>query len=229
MSIKLRRNGAFAMSLVRLRRSRVCGTVRECHRLVDGVSERLVGAARQYGSQLPLLPKLLCNQSCGNKQMGHAQLAAGAIKTGRAAGEGVLGPARANRPRRHVATRRGAGNTYCKHGRIIGHAAMVRRSRAGRVWRCSRDGHSGTLQGHWQWVDCRQAAFVRFWVAGRLDSWSVLAFGGWDSGRTKFPNPRAPPMPSDADGGGGWERVRRHCRAGGSLEAAAHQTEQALT
>ena len=25
--------------------------------------------ARQYGSQLPLLPKLLCNPSCGNKQM----------------------------------------------------------------------------------------------------------------------------------------------------------------
>ena len=40
---------------------------------------------------------------------------------------------------------------------------------------------------------------------------------GWDSGRTKLPNPRAPPMPSDADRGGGWERVRRHHRAGGSL------------
>ena len=44
---------------------------------------------------------------------------------------------------------------------------------------------------------------------------------GWDSGRTKLPNPRAPPTPSDADRGGGWERVRRHRRAGGSLEAAA--------
>jgi hypothetical protein len=44
---------------------------------------------------------------------------------------------------------------------------------------------------------------------------------GWDSGRTKLPNPRAPPTPSDADRGGGWERVRRDCRAGGSLEAAA--------
>ena len=43
---------------------------------------------------------------------------------------------------------------------------------------------------------------------------------GWDSGRTKLPNPRAPPTPSDADRGGGWERVRRHHRAGGSLEAA---------
>ena len=44
---------------------------------------------------------------------------------------------------------------------------------------------------------------------------------GWDSGRTKLPNPRAPPTPSDADRGGGWERVRRDCRAEGSLEAAA--------
>ena len=217
------------------------------------------------------------------------------------------------------------------------------------LWTCSRDGHSGTLQGHWHWVDCRRAAFVRFWVADRSDSWSVLAFGakwiisgrqpvrcgrpacitnaylwhnlqlvhrledyrgtpiinlerepgrhnraltnilvhshrvlgrrchgtptvrhtlhgyrrpvkrceqpdrfvatrirgrgrtgrsegsptgltpgsahctgkprgsGWDSGRTKLPNPRAPPMPSDADRGGGWERVHRHRRAEGSF------------
>ena len=40
-------------------------------------------------------------------------------------------------------------------------------------------------------------------------------------GRTKLPNPRAPPTPSDADRGGGWERVRRDCRAEGSLEATA--------
>ena len=45
------------------------------------------------------------------------------------------------------------------------------------LWACSRDGRSGTLQGHWHWVDCRRAAFVRFWVADRSDSWSVLAFG----------------------------------------------------
>ena len=44
---------------------------------------------------------------------------------------------------------------------------------------------------------------------------------GWDSGRTELPNPRAPPMPSDADRGGGWERVRRDCRAERSLEATA--------
>ena len=66
------------------------------------------------------------------------------------------------------------------------------------LWTCSRDGHSGMLQGHWHWVDRRRAAFVRFWVAGRSDSWSVLAFGakwiisGWQAvrcGRT----PRTPP------------------------------------
>ena len=55
------------------------------------------------------------------------------------------------------------------------------------LWTCSRDGHSGTLQGHWHWVDCRRAAFVRFWVADRSDSWSVPAFGAkWIiSGRQK--------------------------------------------
>jgi len=55
---------------------------------------------------------------------------------------------------------------------------MVRRSRTvAMFWTCSRDGHSGTLQGHWHWVGCHRAAFVRFWVADRSDSWSVLAFG----------------------------------------------------
>ena len=41
---------------------------------------------------------------------GHAQLAAGVIEIELAAGEGVLGLARANRPRRHVAARRGVTN-----------------------------------------------------------------------------------------------------------------------
>ena len=62
---------------------------------------------------------------------GHAQLAAGAINTGRAAGEGVLGLARADRPRRHVAIRRDAGRPHQQHARLIGQAAMVRRSRPG--------------------------------------------------------------------------------------------------
>ena len=34
-------------------------------------------------------------------------------------------------------------------------------------WACSRDGHGGTLQGHWHWVGRQhRAAFVRFWVGG---------------------------------------------------------------
>ena len=63
-------------------------------------------------------------------------------------------------------------------------------------------------------------------VAGDWRNAEAFALGkprgsGWDSGRTKLPNPRAPPTPSDADRGGGWERVRRDCRAEGSLEATA--------
>ena len=78
---------------------------------------------------------------------GHALLAAGAIETGRAAGEGVFGLVRADRPRRHVATRRGAGTMRCQHARFartIGHAAMVRRSRTGHVL----DMFAGRTQRH---------------------------------------------------------------------------------
>ena len=89
---------------------RACGTLRECHRLVDGASERLVGArdcsavrvSAAAAAQIVLQPVVWPPTG------GHAQLVAGAIETGQAAGEGVLGLARANRPRRHVATRRGA-------------------------------------------------------------------------------------------------------------------------
>ena len=104
-----RQHGAFAMSLVRPG-GRACGTLRECHRLVDGASERLVGArdcsavrvSAAAAAQIVLQPVVWPPTG------GHAQLVAGAIETGQAAGEGVLGLARANRPRRHVATRRGA-------------------------------------------------------------------------------------------------------------------------
>ena len=69
----------------------------------------------------------------------------------------------------------------------------------------------------------RVGAVMELWA--RMTSGSAHCTGkprgsGWDSGRTKLPNPRAPPTLSDADRGGGWERVRRHHRAGGSLEAA---------
>ena len=122
------------MSLVRSG-GHACGTLRECHRFVDGASERLVGArvcsavrvSAAAAAQIVLQPVVWPPTG------GHAQLVAGPIETGQAAGEGVLGLARANRPRRHVATRRGAGKPGCPHARMIGHAAMVRRSRTGHV------------------------------------------------------------------------------------------------
>ena len=87
-----------------------CGTLRECHRFVDGASERLVGTrdcsavrvSAAAAAQMVLQPVVWPPTG------GHAQLVAGPIETGQAAGEGVLGLARANRPRQHVATRRGA-------------------------------------------------------------------------------------------------------------------------
>ena len=88
--------------------------VERCVNVTDSLMARPNGSsapatARQYGFQLPLLLKLFCNQSCGHQQVDMLSLLlAGAIETGQAAGEGVLGLARANRPRRHVATRRGA-------------------------------------------------------------------------------------------------------------------------
>ena len=65
--------------------------------------------ARQRGFQLPLLIKMFSNQSCGNKHMDMLNLLLG-IETELAAGEGVLGLARANRPRRRVTARRGVTN-----------------------------------------------------------------------------------------------------------------------
>ena len=138
-------HGAFAMSLVRPG-GRACGTLRESHSFVDGASERLVGvcdcsAARVSAAAAAQIvqPPVVWPPAAG-----HAQLAAGAIETGRAAGEGVLGLARADRPRRHVATRRGAGTTGCQHARTIGHAAMVRRSRIGHAL----DMFTGRTQRH---------------------------------------------------------------------------------
>ena len=134
--------------VVRLR-GRSCGTLRECYKLVDGASGRLVGvrdcsaarvsaaAAAQIVPQPVVWPRgWTCSACCKQLDMlswTHAQLAAGAIETGRAAGEGVLGLARADRPRQHVAIRRGAGRPHQQHARSIGQATMVRRSRPGHV------------------------------------------------------------------------------------------------
>ena len=133
------------MSLVRPG-GRACGTLRECHSLVDGASERLVGVRDCSAARVTaaVAAQIVHPPVVWPPAAGHAQLAAGAIETGRAAGEGVLGLARADRLRRHVATRRGVGTTGCQHARTIGHAAMVRRSRIGHAL----DMFTGRTQRH---------------------------------------------------------------------------------
>ena len=91
---------------------RACGTVCVYHEPVDGASERLAGdsdcSAARFSAAVAgqnVLQPVVWQQAHG-----HAQLAAGVIETELAAGEGVLGLARANRPRRHVAARRGVTN-----------------------------------------------------------------------------------------------------------------------
>ena len=132
-------------------------------------------SARQYGFPLLLLLRLFCNQSCGHQQVDMLSLSLGRSRPGRVLvkvfSASLVRIVRDDTSRLVAAPRQ----MNCKHGRIIGQAAMVRRSRTS--WTCSWDGHSGTLQRHWHWVDCRRAAIVRFWVADRSDSWSVLAFG----------------------------------------------------
>ena len=89
---------------------------------------------------------------CGNKQMDMLSLLLGRSRPG---GQVVLKVSSASlvrivRDRTQTGRqRRGVGKTRCKHGRIIGHAAVVRRSCAGRVVEVfAGRGHSGTLQGH---------------------------------------------------------------------------------
>ena len=90
---------------------RACGTVCVYHELVDGASERLDGASDCSAARFSaaVADQLVLQAVVWPQADGHAQLAAGAIETWRAAGEGGLGLACANRPRRHVATRRGIG------------------------------------------------------------------------------------------------------------------------
>ena len=112
---------------------RSCGTLRECHRLVDGASGRLVGVRDCSATCVSAAAdaRVVPQPVVWPHAAGHAQPTAGAIETGRAAGEGVLGLARADRPRQHVTLRHGAGRPHQQHARSIGQAAMVRRSRPG--------------------------------------------------------------------------------------------------
>ena len=91
---------------------RACGTVWVYHEPVDGASERLAGASDCSAARFSaaVADQNVLQPVVWQQADGHAQLAAGVIETELAAGEGVLGLARANRPRRHVAARRGVTN-----------------------------------------------------------------------------------------------------------------------
>ena len=91
---------------------RACGTVCVYHEPVDGASERLSGASDCSAARFSaaVADQNVLQPVVWQQAHGHAQLAAGVIETELAAGEGVLGLARANRPRRHVAARRGVTN-----------------------------------------------------------------------------------------------------------------------
>ena len=91
---------------------RACGTVGVYHEPVDGASERLSGASDCSAARFSaaVADQNVLQPVVWQQAHGHAQLAAGVIETELEAGEGVLGLARANRPRRHVAARRGVTN-----------------------------------------------------------------------------------------------------------------------
>ena len=82
------------------------------HELVDGASKLLAGARDCSAARFSaaIADQSVLHPVVWPQADGHAQLAAGVIETELAAGEGVLGLARANRPRRHVAARRGVTN-----------------------------------------------------------------------------------------------------------------------
>ena len=147
---------------------RSCGTLRECYRLVDGASGRLIGVRNCSATcvSAAAAARIVPQPVVWPPAAGHAQPTAGAIETGRAADEGVLGLARADRPRQHVAIRRGAGRPHHQHARIIGQAAMVRRSRPGHVV----DMFAGRTQRH----------VARALALGRLSPGGLRASGsGW--------------------------------------------------
>ena len=91
---------------------RACGTVCVYHEPVDGASERLAGASDCSAARVSaaVADQNVLQPVVWQQADGHAQLAAGVIETELAAGEGVLGLVRANRPRRHLAARRGVTN-----------------------------------------------------------------------------------------------------------------------
>ena len=129
----------------------------------SSASPRLLGSKVRGVSAAAACPNccaISCVRMCGNKQMDMLSLLLGRSRPG---GQVVLKVSSASlvrivRDRTQTGRqRRGVGKTRCKHGRIIGHAAVVRRSCAGRVVEV----FAGRTQRHvaralWQWVDCRR-------------------------------------------------------------------------
>ena len=112
--------------------------VERCVNVTDSLMARPNGSsapasARQYGFPLPLLLRLFCNQSCGHQQVDMLSLLLGRSRPGRLLVTVFLASlvriVRDDTSRLVAAPRQ----MNCKHGRIIGQAAMVRRSRTGHV------------------------------------------------------------------------------------------------
>ena len=139
--------------------------------LVDGASEPFCGACFGSAGRPPAVPaaQLVAQPAAFQQACGCVQADAEVIEADLAAEERVSGLAHAARQRRRVVARRGHGTAHWQLARIIGHGAMVRRSRAGRGVDA---GHSGTLQGQWQWIDRRRAAFRTVLGGGPL--WQLV-------------------------------------------------------
>jgi hypothetical protein len=133
--------------------------------------------AQQHVFQLPLMPELFHNQSCGHMQLdmlspllGRSRLDGQLVKVFSALLVRIVRDSTSHfvmAPADRISSMPVAlGKQPWWDGRGLATLRM-----------CSRDGHSGRLQWHWQWVNCRRATFVQFWVVDRSDNWPALAFG----------------------------------------------------
>ena len=102
--------------------------------LVDGASEPFCGACFGSAVRPPAVPaaQLVAQPAAFQQACGCVQADAEVIEADLAAEERVSGLAHTARQRRRVVARRGHGAANWQLARIIGHGAMVRRSRAGR-------------------------------------------------------------------------------------------------
>ena len=139
--------------------------------------------ARHYGFQLPLLLKLFCNQSCGHQQVDMLSLLLGQSRPGRQLvkvfSASLVRIVRDDTSRLVAAPRQDALQAWtyhwtCCHGETIADWEAM-------LWTCFRGTDTAARCKHARALALGRLSlgglFVRFWVAGRSDSWSVLAFG----------------------------------------------------